>query len=140
MTEEISQKDKENQQNKLQKHSQFMKNYYCKQEERILQMESKIKYLNRQFNHIEKNIQEIKKDIKDLSNGGFAEMLQDQNKELTNTLTKALENRQEYDKEQAELKKEAELMDKKIKLKIWHVIALFLGSGILTAIIQKFLL
>lgn len=111
----------------------------CLHEREIIRLQEKVEYTDEKIDDIKEDISDIKENLKNLSNGGFQEMLQDQNEDLVSVL--AVIAQQKSDIEELEIKNKSEraVLEKKIKLKIWHVIAIVASSGIISLILQFFI-
>ena len=108
----------------------------CLHEREIIRLQEKIEYTDEKIDDIKENISDIKDNLKSLSNGGFQEMLQEQNEDLVGVLTVIAQQKSDIEELEIKNKSEKAVLEKKIKLKIWHVIAIIAGSGLISFILN----
>ena len=108
----------------------------CLNERRIIQLEIHLKQTDEKLDGIKEDIKDLKENVSDLSNGGFQAMLQEQNDELVQVLTLIAKQKSELEQIEIETQAKQDILDKKIKLKIWHVVAIIAGSGLISFILN----
>lgn len=103
---------------------------------RISILEVRYESTKEELTDIKGELKEISKSLKELNAGGLTSIIHEQNQEVIQTLASLITQKMESQDMLWQSTHEQNVLESKVKLKVWHVIGLIIASGFFTLLID----